>query len=158
MTEPPSDHELNDVQRAEICAILAFGGTREVAAAYVKCDPAAIHRESKRDDEFRLKLRQAESRLEIMQLQNLGNSATSKPHWRAAAWILERRFPQRYALRQKGLATVEQVANALRSMTEVIAAEVPDPEHRRRILDRLEQVTGQLRPERSLKTIPSQSA
>ncbi len=146
-----SDIELDQVKRAEICTILAFGGTRDVAAHYVGCDPNAVQRLASRDRDFRKQLRQAESRMEIMHLKNLRESASSKPFWRAAAWILERRFPQRYFLRSPDTVTVEQISQVLHNLVDVIASEVPDAEHRQRIVSRMDGVVGQLQRSRSRK-------
>lgn len=139
---------LDDKKRGEICGILAMGGTRAVAARYVGCSPSTVYRTAQSDRDFARHLRQAEGRAEVLQLKNITDAAQNKQYWRAAAWMLERKFPQRYAPRPSEAVTLEQFTQILDSFVDLIVAEISDAPLRQRILDRLKQVAEQLQSKR----------
>jgi hypothetical protein len=131
---------LGEAKRREICAIVHTGGTREVAAHYVGCTLEAIQRTARQLPEFDKQLRHAESQHEIGQLQTIQTSVKKGQNWRAAVWTLERKYPQRYARRAADVVTVEQVADFLTRLGEIVASEVDDPALRRRIMLRLKRL------------------
>ena len=45
--------------------------------------------------------------------ENIRDAAKKEQYWRAAAWMLERGYPQRYARRGPDVITVEQIAYLL---------------------------------------------
>ena len=90
---------LDEAKRREICEILAVGGTRTMAAAYVGCSLDTIARTAQRDRMFAKQLRKASVECEICCLRNLSNAAQDPKNWRAAAWALERLYPERYGRR-----------------------------------------------------------
>jgi hypothetical protein len=136
---------LNQKKRGEICGILVLGGSRALAARLVGCSASTIYRTAQRDPEFEQQLRQAEGRMEALQLKYVGEAAQNQTHWRAATWLLERKFPQRYGRRAPGVVTIEQISRVLGSFAEVIAAEIPDAGLRQKILDRLYEVAQQVK-------------
>ena len=91
---------LDEAKRREICKVLAVGGTRTMAAAYVGCSLDTIARAAKRDRAFAEELRRASVECEIRCLRNLSKAAQEPKNWRAAAWMLERLYPERYARRK----------------------------------------------------------
>ena len=91
---------LDEAKRREICEVLAVGGTRTMAAAYVGCSLDTIARAAKRDRAFAKDLRRASAECEIRCLRNLSNAAQDPSQWCAAAWTLERLWPERYARRK----------------------------------------------------------
>ena len=104
---------LDQVKQREICAILVMGGTRATAAAYVGCHPDTIRNTELRDPEFAKQLEHAESRHEVSQLSYIANAGKEGRHWRAAAWVLEHRYPGRYGRRRPNLFTLDQVTHVL---------------------------------------------
>lgn len=132
---PPA---LDEVKRREICAILAMGGSRRLASQYVGCAPTTIPNTAARDPEFQAQLCQAESRHELGYLQSIQAASRKEQYWRAAAWALEHHYPQRYAVRNPGVVTLEQITQMLAQFAEIIVQEVPDPDEQKRIINRLE--------------------
>ncbi len=129
--------KLNETKRREICAILAVGGTRRMAATYVGCATATIRSTARRLPEFAEQLRKAELGPEITFLTAIKTAAGDAKQWRAAAWALERLFPERYAKRPPESVTLEQLTELMKTMAEIIAGEVPVKTYRQRLLKRL---------------------
>ena len=142
--EPGRPPSLDDVKQSAICAVLAMGGTRAIAASYVGCHPDTIRNTALRDEAFALALEAAESKHEVAQLSHINKAGQEGRHWRAAAWVLEHRYPSRYGKRRPDLFTLEQVAHVLTQFAEVILDEVTDPEAREQILARLAELTAGL--------------
>jgi hypothetical protein len=95
MALPPQP--LNDGQRRLVCALLALGATRRSAAEFADCRRLDLEAELKRDPAFKLQVLQSELRPEINNLRTLLEAARDPKQWRAAAWALERLYPERYA-------------------------------------------------------------
>jgi hypothetical protein len=129
--------KLDATKRREVCAILAVGGTRLMAATYVGCVPATIRATAKRIPEFDEQLRKAELGPEITFLKSIQAAAGDVKQWRAAAWALERLFPERYARRAPDTITIEQMNEIIQALAEIIAGEVPVKTYRQRLLARL---------------------
>ncbi len=91
---------LDEAKRRKICEVLAVGGTRTMAAAYVGRSLDTIARAAKRDPAFAKELRRASVECEIRCLRNLSKAAQEPKNWRAAAWMLERLWPERYGCRK----------------------------------------------------------
>ncbi|MBI3838663.1 MAG: hypothetical protein HY288_12115 [Planctomycetia bacterium] len=142
--EPGRPPVLDDVKKREICAILAVGCSRAVAARYVGCHPGTIRNTALREEEFALQLEQAESKHEILHLSHINSAAKEGRYWRAAAWALERKYPDRYAQRNPNIITVEQISQVLAQFADVIFEEVTEVEYRHRILTRLNDLTAGL--------------
>ena len=69
----------------------------------------------------------------------------------AAAWLLARRFPQRYALRRAGTVTPEQVDATLREFSRVVAEETTDAAQRLRMTKRIRALSKVLKSEARLE-------
>lgn len=136
---------LDEIKQREILALLTVGCSLRVAARYVGCNPRTIRRTAQRDARFAGKLRQAQYHAEIGFLKNIQRAARKEQYWRAAAWALERKFPQRYARRDPEAITMEQLTRLLSQFAQIVVDEVPVAAHRKRILKRLEQLTASLR-------------
>jgi hypothetical protein len=132
---------LDEKQQAEVCAILFVGATRTVAARYVKCSVRKIRETALTDHEFRKRLKWAESHYEVGHLTNIQNAAKKEQYWRAAAWALERKYPQRYALRTLDVLSSEQVRYLLAQFGEIVADEIADEQEADRVLARLRRLT-----------------
>jgi hypothetical protein len=135
---------LDDTKKAAICAVLAMGGTRATAASYVGCHPDTIRRTELRDEAFAAALEAAESKHEVLQLSYINSAGKDGRYWRAAAWVLEHRYPTRYGARRENLFTLEQTSHVLTQFAGVILDEVTDDDQRQRILARLDELTSGL--------------
>ncbi len=134
---------LDEVKQREVCAVLAMGGSRAVAAQYVGCHVITIRRRAKRDPDFALALERAVSQHEITNLANINKAGKDGRYWRAAAWALERAYPERYGARKPRTVTVDQLGKVLSQFADSILENVTDDEQRRRILERLSELAGQ---------------
>lgn len=142
-SEPPENPRriLDAVKKREICAIVAMGCSRAIAARYVGCHPITIRRTTLYDEEFAAALEQAESQHEVVHLSYINKAAKDGRNWRAAAWTLERKYPSRYGNNPPHLFTIEQVSHVLEQFAEMMLAEIPDTEQQNRILSRLADLT-----------------
>ena len=86
---------LDELKRREILAILTVGCRRRTAAKYVGCTVQTISNTAARDPDFAKQVRQAEQQAEIGALKEIREAGKEPRHWRAAAWLLERRNPDR---------------------------------------------------------------
>ncbi len=134
---------LDEVQRREVLAILAVGGSRQTAAQYVQCDVEAIRYTASRNADFRARLKKAEASPEFIHLKNI--QSAGEKNWRASAWLLERMYPQRYRLRKSDGLTLEQAVELLKELTDFVVQEIPVAKYRERILERLEEMLAGLR-------------
>lgn len=117
---------LTDEKRNAIVAILSVGCPRYVAARYVGCSPATIARTAARDPQFARRLRQAQAGVELAFLRRIGKAADKEQYWRAAAWALERMYPQRYARRDpRDSFDSRQVQAALEVLAELLCGFLP---------------------------------
>lgn len=129
---------LDDRKKGDIVAILSVGCSRKTAARYVGCSVRTIANTARRDPAFAEALAQAESRLEIKLMKNIGSAAEKAQYWRAAAWALERRNPDDYAPRPRNVVTWEQVRQLLDLLADVVVEEVPVARFRKNILKRFD--------------------
>lgn len=136
---------LDGYKRREILAILAVGGSREMAAGYVGCSPTTIQNTADRDGKFAEQLRRKEKQWEIGYLDSIRTAARNERYWRAAAWALERINPGRYARRSPDAITIDQVKELLKQFAEVIVEEVPVDRYRKAIIKRLDAISGGLK-------------
>lgn len=139
--------KFDETKRREVCAILAVGGTRVMAASYVGCHVQTIRRRAERDPEFAEQLRKAELSAEITFLKSIQAAVGDVKQWRAAAWALERLFPERYARRAPDSITVAQMTEIIKALAAIIVGEVPVKKHRERVLARLAELLAD-RPRR----------
>jgi hypothetical protein len=82
-----------DAMRIErLLTALAAGNTRRSSALFAGITPRAVEKRAKRDAKFRDMLRDAEEKAVLRNVSLILNAA--KTSWQAAAWWLERRYPQ----------------------------------------------------------------
>ena len=124
--------KLDAKKRAEICAILSTGCPRRSAAAYVGCDAATINNTALRDPDFASALRKAEVQQEIALLARIQAAAKRSDGWRAAAWLLQKTYPERYA-RRPDTMTPEQVAAVLAQFAEILTRGIRNAVDRRKV-------------------------
>ncbi|MCL2305232.1 MAG: hypothetical protein FWC43_07810 [Planctomycetaceae bacterium] len=125
---------LDEAKRRKIIAVLTVGASRESAAKYVGCSTTTIRNEIQRDADFAEEVRVAEESSEVYFLQKIRAAADKAQYWRAAAWALERRCPNRYAPRGAKTLSEEQVKNLISDLVEIVIPEIHDPKERRNII------------------------
>jgi hypothetical protein len=128
---------LDDAKRRMIIALVTQGSSRRVAARYVACAASTITRTAQRDPEFAAQLARAEQMAEINLLRAINEAAKDPKHWRAAAWILERRNPEDFAARPPQLATSLQISDFVGQIVELLHDDLP-PENYHRAMRKLD--------------------
>jgi hypothetical protein len=122
---PGRPRTLNDAKRREICALIAGGCGLQEAAKYVRCGINTIRREADRNPDFNEHLRRAEMYAQLSPLRAMQHATST--HWRAAAWMLERAFPDRFARPEAGAFGARQARQLLGEVLNVISSETSDP-------------------------------
>jgi hypothetical protein len=140
----PRKRILDEKKKNEIIAILTVGCTRYTAARYIGCHPSEIRREIGRTKEFAKQVARAEEAAEVHYLQRIKAASQKEQYWRAAAWVLERRNPNRYASRGAHTVTFDQLARLMTQIGEIVGGEIKDVETRINILKRFQHLTGTL--------------
>lgn len=142
VTNQGKREQLNAYERSQICAIIAVGCSRDCAANYIGCSVATIERLVARSKSFAAKLAAAESQNEITHLENI--RAAGKKEWRASAWALERRYPERYGPRKPKSLTSAQVTNVLSEFATLVLETTSDAELRERLQTQLNEMLQEL--------------
>lgn len=110
-------------RRAKLCELLAESHTIEEASEAVGVSIRTVQRERKRDEDFDhevlLALQKTPDPLKLME-------QAARTHWRAAAWLLERRNPEEYARKPVNATSAKKVATALRFVQETALEAVPE--------------------------------
>jgi hypothetical protein len=137
--------KLDEGKQREIVAILSVGCSRRTAALYVGCCVDTIRNTAERDADFAARLQQAETSHEILHMKNINSAAADSRYWRAAAWALERIYPDRYGQRKAHTVSADQVTQLLAELAGVILQEVKPVATRKKILVRLQNLTQALK-------------
>ncbi|MGA2065275.1 MAG: hypothetical protein ABSG86_09905 [Thermoguttaceae bacterium] len=150
---------LNDAKKSVIVALLAVGCSQRVIARYVGCGRETIRRTMARDPHFAARVRDAKCSAEVGLLRNIRDAAKKEQHWRAAAWMLERGYPERYARRDPTAISIDQIAALLAHFCRIVVEEVPVARYRKKTLKRLDELGKQLAgrslyQQRALETPP----
>ena len=128
---------LDEKAQQDILAILRLGCTRAAAAYFVGCAPGTIDRTARRNPRFLSDLRKAESSQEVSLMQRIRDAAALPQHWRAAAWALERKFPDRFGVRRPHTLTIAELRPLIRQFADILIQEVKSHAARRRIRCRM---------------------
>jgi hypothetical protein len=128
---------LTQKQRDEVLAILSVGCSRAAATRSVRCSTALLRNDMLNDAEFAQQVAKAESGMELFYLSRIRNAMQKEQHWRAAAWMLERRLPQRYGIKNADTMTAEQVQKFMTTCIQVLADELTDEKLRKKVLEQL---------------------
>ena len=144
--------KLTALEKKNIIAIITVGCSRETAARYVGCSPYIIRREIAENKSFAADVARAEEDSEVFFINKIRQAANKEQYWRAAAWALERRCPNRYAPRGAGSLNTDQVRAMVSRLAEIVIQEVPGGTERRRILKRIHDMIRQAEPE--METMP----
>ena len=129
---------LTSQERGQVLALLSAGYSRTTAAKCIHRSPTTVQREIEECSEFAEQVAKAEEGSEMFYLSCIRRAALKEQYWRAAAWVLERRLPERYASKKPESLTAEQVQKFMAACLQIIAEELPDAEQRERIFNRLE--------------------
>ena len=103
----PRPTKLNAQRAQQICDYVAQGHTREVAAQACGIVSTTLYRWMKRGErqpdgpygEFCRALKRADLEAELACLRQI-KEAAQHGDWRAAAWMLERRYPEKWGRRR----------------------------------------------------------
>lgn len=139
----PTPQTLDAARRAKLIGYISHGCSRRVAARVVGCSAATITRTAARDPDFAADLARAEHYLEVETLKHIRDAARDPRHWRAAAWLLERRNPDDFASRSNQTYTSEQVVQLFNRVTLILSQEVPE-ENCRRAIQKLQHILLEL--------------
>jgi hypothetical protein len=126
---------IDDVKRGEICALVAGGCSLREAARYVGCGINTIRRELERNAEFSSKVRRSQGDAQLSPLRAI--QLASAKHWRAAAWFLERAYPERFARRDPATLNARQARRLLGDVIDIIRREIHDSYMQGRLVKRL---------------------
>jgi hypothetical protein len=116
---------LDDAKRREVCAFIAGGCDLRDAARYVNCSVNTIRREADRNPEFAEQLRDSEAHVRLSPLRAMQRAMAT--HWRAAAWFLERTYPERFAKRTPGVFGAREARELMKEVLSIMRAEFCDP-------------------------------
>lgn len=146
--QPPPPLLTDDEQR-DVIFVLMTGGDWRMAADYVSRTQAVIRATAEADPEFRARLDRAEPHFELVQLGNITKAAMREQYWRAAAWMLERKFPSRYAKADPQALAAAKVKLLLEGLADIVFTEVTAASVRKRILTRLQKLLERIKSEES---------
>ena len=96
---PPA---LDEAKRRLVLALLTNCFSRRMAARYIGCAHSTIAQTAARDPAFATDLAQAEHGVDVEMLAAVRRAAKQDRHWRAAAWLLERRNRGEFSLATSG--------------------------------------------------------
>ena len=143
---------LCDTKRCEVCALVSAGCGMDEAAHFVGCSVRTIRREALRNEEFHEALRRAELSSQLDPIRTLRKAAST--HWRAAAWLLERTNPSRFARQPADLITPDHFEKVVTELFELLLEEIPDPETQQRIYLRMLTLENQFKQKAFAVTHP----
>lgn len=124
---PPSRGLLDPERRKLLLVLLTKGMSRRTAARFVGCHTAAVGRTAARDPEFAQQLAEAEARLGITALDAMTAAASNPRYWQAAAWLLQRIYPDQFNQRPPQVITAEDLGHVInRVMDDVAATDITD--------------------------------
>ncbi|MBX9788607.1 MAG: hypothetical protein K2Y37_06800 [Pirellulales bacterium] len=137
-------------QRSEILGLISLGCSQVVAARVANCSLADVQQAFEQDPDLFKELAAAASELETRALKAI-EDAWGK-NWRAACWLLERRFPERYARRPPDTIPVEEARKFLTDVSALVEEHLPDDPAREQLLTALAERGRELHlPERRRK-------
>ena len=122
---------LDAEKRQTIAAMLSLGNSRRRAATAVGCAPSTITRTAAQDADFAARLVRAERAVEIEALLAIREAVKDPRHWRAAAWLLERKNPDDLVHHPPKTLTLAEVHQAMSALCDALARDLPEENYRR---------------------------
>jgi hypothetical protein len=123
---------------AEICNLVSAGHSVPAVARIVGRDVRTIRRHAQRDDNFARLLGVAEVSARNDPLKMVRRAASGS--WRAAAWLLERTDPERYAKQAPATCRPQDVDKTFTRIMETVLREIPNEPARRSMYHNLAKV------------------
>jgi hypothetical protein len=121
-----------DARKDALLSALRAGNTRQAAAAFAEINRATFYRWMEADASLRDSVEKAEADAEVRFASHVAKAATNGT-WQAAAWWLERRRPEFFALRSR----VEMTGKEGGPIETVSLTDGLDARTKRRLRDRL---------------------
>ena len=118
--------KLDDTKRGQVLGVLSVGGSMATAAAAVGCCVRTVYNTMQRDPKFCERVQTARAGHEVKMLKCIDDAATEPRYWRAAAWKLERIYPDRYRPTPQGMMTLETLHTFVDQLMLVIQDALPD--------------------------------
>jgi hypothetical protein len=138
MNAPGRPCTLDDARCAEICDLVADGKSIRAVARLVGCNVKTIRRHAARNPNFGRLLATAEISARHDPLKMMRRAAGAS--WRAAAWLLERTDPQRYAKQPPGACRPEDLDRAFTRIMDSALSHVSDAESRSAMYESLAKI------------------
>jgi AcrR family transcriptional regulator len=104
---------------------LREGMTREAAATQAGISKATLYRWIDDDDDFRDDVEAAVDFAEAVMVSQIKTMGHSRDDWRAIAWLLERRFPDRWGLKREVEVAVSQRSDGIAEVKAMIEQTTP---------------------------------
>jgi hypothetical protein len=86
---------IDEAMAEQIFHVLRLGGSLQDSADYCRIDRSTLTRQKQRDPNFAQGIKKAVVEGKLVHLQVI---LTRAKNWQASAWMLERRWPQQFAL------------------------------------------------------------
>jgi len=129
-----------------VLKVLRAGGSRNDAANKVGVTYNTLLNEVKRDNTFNEQVAAAESDCKLTLILRVNKA--SADDWRAASWLLERKWWKEYAKRNPETISADQLATAFSRLVAVLLTELPTEYHDRirlRVEEIITSISGQRR-------------
>jgi hypothetical protein len=133
MSSNSSTASLTEDQTNQICDTLQKGCDHETAAGIAECALIDISHEIARNPRFALRVRCAEAIAEEQHMTNILKATKDGRFWRASAWWLEQRSPERFGRRAPGVITPRQLDQALIAWHELLKQRFTSPADKARV-------------------------
>ena len=125
--------KLDEDKRTTIVTVLTLGGTIALAARTVGCCPRTIYNTATRDPEFGKRMQRARANHELKLLKRIDDAASDPKYWRAAAWQLERMYPDRYQPRAAHSFPVPVIDQMMQELVGIVKKYLPSRDARDRL-------------------------
>lgn len=123
-----------------VLAIVSIGCSLRTAARYIGCTPRAIQETARQDAKFAEEFCQAEKNAEIEFMKCVHSAAQQERYWKAATWMLERLNPEDFGRKMPDSLPPAEIAKIITRLAEIVVEEVKNPEVRKKILARVEEL------------------
>ena len=133
---PAPSPALDEPDLRQLCLLVSRGCTVPEAARCLGLKLADLRHERDTNDRFRRKLARAKMKARLAPLRAMQKAMLKD--WRAAAWLLERTQPEKFARRNHRAFTQKQAAALVQDVARIVAEEVASKPATDRLNSRLE--------------------